>query len=210
LPPSFHAAKIGGMDTFIKLRQHAREKRDKAINQIRAEYALTLTKIAELEQDINGAQPAKYRTVSSCIASVIPSDRTFTTVDVMTALEALDAGRVWRKRSIDNHIWRMRERGLVRRIRKARGLEPAVYARTGVETEPLPFEDMTLVEVMNAVLGQRSLRVTELTVAMLEGGYQTTMRPKALRDAVGVELRRGRFSKDERGRWSVLSGSDAG
>ena len=40
---------------------------------------------------------------------------------------------------------------------------------------------------------------TELAVAMLEAGYQTTMSPKRLRDAVGVALRKGRGQFPEEG-----------
>jgi hypothetical protein len=51
-----------------------------------------------------GAVPTKHRTIASCINSLIPTDRPFTTVDIMAGLEALDPGRVWRKGSIDCHI----------------------------------------------------------------------------------------------------------
>jgi hypothetical protein len=94
------------MDAFIELRKRAREKRDKAIGQARSEYADTLRKIAELEQDLLGREPSSHKTIASCIDSVIPTDRVFTTVDVMASLEALDPGRVWRKRSVDSHIAR--------------------------------------------------------------------------------------------------------
>jgi len=177
------------MQEFGSLRTAARKKRDAAIRKARDEYAETLRRIAELEQDILGRDPSSHRSISSCIESVIPSDRTFSTVDIMAGLEALDLGRVWRKRSVDNHISRLRDRGLVRRLKKARNTEPAVYARLGVETEPLAFEDMTLPEVVEAVLSQRPLTQTELVVAMMEAGYETTMTQKALRDAVGVVLR---------------------
>jgi hypothetical protein len=194
------------MEAFNELRKHAREKRDKAIGKVRDEYTATLVRIAALEQDLLGRDPSSHRTISSSINSVLPNDRPFTTVDVMTALEALDAGRVWRKRSVDSHISRLRERGVVRRLTKAKGLEPAVYARVGVKVAPAPFEDRTLVEVMGEVLAGRSLTQTELAVAMLEAGYQTTMAPKALRDAVGVVLRKGQFNK-RAGKWIVAAQS---
>ncbi len=113
----------------------------------------------------------------------------------MTSLEALDPGRVWRKRSVDSHISRLRERGVVRRLRKSKGTEPAQYVRVGVKVAPAPFEDKTLLEVIGEVLGGHSMTQTELVVAMLEAGYQSTMEPRAMRNAVGVVLRgdRGRF-----------------
>jgi len=103
------------MEAFNELRRHAREKRDKAIASVRDEYAATLVRIAALEQDLLGREPSTHKTIAGCINRVLPSDRPFTTVDVMTALEALDPGRVWRKRSVDSHISRLRERGVMRR-----------------------------------------------------------------------------------------------
>jgi hypothetical protein len=182
------------MNEFIALRARARQKRDKLIASARREYAQTLVQIAALEQDLLGKESSRHKRVSASVESVIPSDRTFTTVDVMTALEALDPGRVWRKRSVDNHLSRLRERGLVRRIKKSRTNEPAVYARVGVQVAPLPFQDLTLGQVIKAVL-VRPMTATELVVAMLEAGYETSMTPNALRNAVGVELRKA-FKRD--------------
>jgi hypothetical protein len=192
------------MEAFNSLRKHAREKRDKAIANVRAEYAATLVRIAALEQDLLGREPTGHKTTSSCINRVLPSDRPFNSVDVMTALEALDSGRVWRKHTVDGHIARLRERGVVRRLRKSKGSEPAQYVRVGVKLEPAPFEDKTLVEVVGEVLGARSMTQTELVVAMLDAGYHSTMTPRALRDAVGVVLRqeRGRFVQ-RGGKWKI-------
>jgi len=119
----------------------------------------------------------------------------------MASLEALDGGRVWRKRSVDSHISRLRDRGLVRRLKKSKNTTPAVYVRTGVTVPTIPFEDMTLPEVIRAVL-TRPMNQTELVVAMLEQGYETTMTRNTLRDAVGVELREGAV-KGEGGKWML-------
>jgi hypothetical protein len=177
---------------FIALRARAREKRDRAIAQARADYAETLTRIAALEQDLLGRVLSSHRSIAACIDSVIPQDREFTTADVMAGLEALDPGRVWLKRSVDSHLSRLRERGIVRRVRRARPPDPAIYVRMGAETPPRPFEDQTLVEVMEAKLRERPMNPTELAVAILEGGYETQMTPKRFRTAVLVQLRAGK------------------
>jgi len=73
------------------------------------------------------------------------------------------------------------------------------------QIEPLPFDDMTLGEVVKEVLGARGpMRQTELVVAMMEAGYQTTMQPQGLRDAVGNVLRKddGPFQHSG-GKWIV-------
>ena len=193
------------MNAFIELRKQARDKRDKAIAQAREDYVATLRRIANLEQDLCGREPSTHKTIASCIDSLIPADRVFTTVDIMTSLEALDPKRDWRKRSIDSHLSRLRGRGIVRRVKKSRNTQPAVYVRVGVDVKPLPFEDMTLPEVVAEVLRSRQpVRQTDLVVAMLEAGYQTTMSPKALRDAVGRVLRgdEGRF-RTRKGEWYI-------
>lgn len=193
------------MNVFIELRKQARDKRDKAIAQAREDYTATLRRIASLEQDLCGREPTNHRTIASCIESVMPTDRVFTTVDIMTSLEALDPKRDWRKRSVDSHLSRLRGRGIVRRVKKSRNTQPAIYVRVGVEVEPLPFGDMTLPEVVEEVLKScQPCRQTELVMAMLEAGYQTTMSPKALRDAAGRVLRgdEGRF-REKSGEWGV-------
>ena len=93
-----------------------------------------------------------HHKISACIERVIPTDREFTAVDILTGLEAMDPGRIWRKRSVDSHISRLRKRGIVRRISRSRGSEPAVYARLGVQVAPRPFQDMTMREVIRTVL----------------------------------------------------------
>jgi hypothetical protein len=184
----------------------ARDNRDRTIHKAREEYAATLTAIATLEQDLLGRESSRHKSIASCINRVVPADRQFTTVDIMAALEALDPRRVWRKRSVDSHISRLRDRGIVRRLSRAKGMnEPAVYIRVGVTAPSLPFEGMTLPEVIAEVLRGRSMALTEIAVAMLEAGYQTNMTPKSLRDAVGVSMRKnGKLFRQVGTRWGLL------
>ncbi len=55
-----------------------------------------------------------------------------------------------------------------------------------------------LLDVEVAVLGNQSMTATELTVAIMEAGYDTTTMPRSvLRDAVGTLMRKDeRFKKD--------------
>jgi len=69
-----------------------------------------------------------------------------------------------------------------------------------VTVPTIPFEDMTLPEVIRAVL-TRPMTQTELVVTMLAQGYETTMTRNALRDAVGMELRKGAV-KGDGGKWT--------
>jgi hypothetical protein len=181
---------MNSLTPFGEIRRQAAERRDRAISTAREEYAATLARIAALEQDLLGREPSSHRSLASCIDSVIPTDRTFTTVDILAGLEGIDPRRTWRKRSIDSHIQRLRAKGILRRLDKARAHQPAQYARVGVQVERRPFEGMTLAEVVREVLAMRPMRQTELVLAMLDAGYRTAMSKKRLRDAVGVVLRK--------------------
>jgi hypothetical protein len=192
------------MNAFNELRKNARDKRDKVIESARNDWIATLVRIAALEQDILGRDVSTHEPISSCINRALPTDRSFTTLDILMTLEAMDPRRGWRKRAVDNHVFRLRDRGVVVRLRKARGDEPAVYALSGVEAKAEPFEGKTLIEVLAEVLGDRSLTTTELVVDVLEAGYVTKMTPKVLRSAVGAMLRKekGRFRQDG-GKWAA-------
>lgn len=65
---------------------------------------------------------------------------------------------------------------------------------------------MTLAEVVKEVLRpRRPMRQTDLVVAMIEAGYQTTMKPKGQRDAVGNVLTEGQGGISESGgKWTVV------
>lgn len=182
-------------ELFIQLRAGAREKRDKLIDEARAAYEATLVDIARLEQDMLGKVPTRHKSISASIDSVIPRMDTFTTADIMASLEALDGGRVWRKRSIDSHISRLRERGLVKRIKRATIREPAVYVRSEITVKVAPLDDMTLVQVIRQVL-TRPMSTTEVVVAVVEAGYQSTMRKGNLRNHVARTLAKGGFGRD--------------
>ena len=120
-----HAPILASMKEFNTIREAARKKRDLAIKKARDEYAATLLRIAELEQDLLGRDPSTHKTIVSCIERAIPSSRTFTTADILADLEAIDGGRVWRKRSVGNHLSRLRHRGLVKHgARRVRSCGP--------------------------------------------------------------------------------------
>src|SRR5665811_2001341 len=94
---------------FNALRARARDRRDKVISEARREYEYQLVQISKLEQDLLGKVSSRYTKISTAVESVIPRESTFTTVDVMASLEALDPRRAWRKRSVDSHIFRLRD-----------------------------------------------------------------------------------------------------
>jgi hypothetical protein len=194
------------MQAFNELRRAARDRRDKFILKARQEYEATLAKIAGIEQDILGREPSTHKSVMSCVESVIPTDGPFTSGDLVRSLEALDSRRPWRKRTVDHCISRLRSKGLVRRLSKAKAgaaetSSPALYVRVGVKVDSSPFGDTPLLDVLYEVLQGRALTTIELTVAVLEAGYRTAMKPKALRDHAARAMRGDRRFVANGERW---------
>jgi len=185
---------------FTALRARARARRDKLIAEAKAEYESTLKQIAVLEQDLLGSVTSRHVSISASIESVIPRDRIFTTLDIMAALEAKEPGRVWKPGSINNHISTLRRKGIVRRLKKSNGTAPAQYAMKDAKVEERPFGDATLAAVVAKML-THPMTQTELTVALLEAGYITSMNKGYLRNAIGEVLRKGGY-RCEGGKWS--------
>jgi DNA-binding transcriptional ArsR family regulator len=131
----------------------------------------------------------RYQKLTACVEHAIPTDREFTMVDLMTALLALDDSRRWSKPAVHKHLATLRQKGLIRRLKKGRRGEPAVFVRTGVAVQKRPFEDMLLSEVLVKLLSDRPMNATELTVAVLESGYATAQNRKKLRMTIGNKLR---------------------
>lgn len=192
---------------FDNIRAKAKAKRDQLIELARRDYEATLKQIAKLEAEIAHRTSRRKRCgkISEAIDQVMPMDKTFTILDIVDALEKMDPTRVWRERSVMSYITRLREKGLVKRVKRATNQSWAVYARMGVVVDESAFADMTLTQVMEACL-TRTMTITELTLAMLEAGYETTMTRTALREAVSAALRRnGKFRNIERGKWATVA-----
>ncbi len=190
---------MAGMNEFTKLRTLAREKRDKLLARVRAEYDSTLVQIAALERELLNRELTKHKTLAECVAALMPSDRPFTVRDIMIGLEAMDDGRIWRRKSVDYHFSKLRELGVIRRIKRASVHEPAQYVKGDLQAKAVPLDDMTLEQTMHKAL-TRPMTSTELTVAVIEAGYQTAMKPNTLRSVVMRLLRQGGFKRDG-GKW---------
>lgn len=187
------------MDTnqFKNLRALARERRDKAIADIRTDYETVLVQIAKLEQQLSGMVTARQRKVCAAIDSVLPVGKSFTTADIMAALRVIDPQRDWSQRAIDSHISRLRLKGILKRLRRSTVDSRAVYARVDFNAEP---ESKSLREHIAAVL-VRPMTMAEIAVAVLEAGCKTTMKGRCLRNTIARELREGGYKRDGE-RWS--------
>jgi hypothetical protein len=82
--------------------------------------------------------------------------------------------------------------------------EPPIYVRSRLKVPEMPFADMTLAEVVEAVL-VRPMTQTELTLVMLEQGYETGMAKGYLRNADGSLLRTSALYRNVPGKRSKLN-----
>ncbi len=190
-------------EEFSTLKEAARVRRDKIVKQANADYEATIKRITELADDLLGVEPNR-KTTADVVNTVIPSDGTFTTGDIMLALESADPGRIWNERAVINHIARLREKNIIKRVRRAERSERAVYARIGVEYKTPPLDDLTLAQVIEQVLSNREpLRVAEVAVAVLALGYDTIMSHKSFLHTVDTELKaHDQFCQDA-GKWRM-------
>lgn len=170
---------------FNALRTIARERRDKALAEIQADYAANILAIGKLEQSLCGKRSNPVKQITAIIESAIPADKSFTTDDLLAALEAKEPGRAWRKKSLNNYISRLRCRGVIKRLSKASGTEPAVYVRAEVGPE---HDSRPLGDYIGEVL-VRPMTATEVTLAILEAGFKSRMPRHAIRKYVASELK---------------------
>lgn len=192
------------MNEFQTLRAKARQNRDNAIDRARADYDSAMARIAQLERDLNGNASGKSINLSACMDSVIPSEGEFSTDDLVGLLEARYPETNWPKRTVCGHVYRLRRAGILRRLTIHKKGEPSKYARNGAVVEERPFGDKSLEAVMVETMGGKAMSILELTVAILEAGFQTTTTKSGLRAAIGGVLRKsGRFVKSGQ-RWTTL------
>src|SRR3569833_2393991 len=183
---------------FESLRKAALVKRDKAIAIIRCEYAATLVQIAELERGLGGCALSASKRVSECVDAIMPQDRPFSLLDLISLLEAADSSRTWSVNAVSAHVTRMRKKGIVVRVKRASMNEPAQYVRKGVEVERGPVGDMTMRETIEQVF-TRPMTTAEATVGILEAGWRSTMGKRRLAQYAGQTLRLG--YKRSGGKW---------
>jgi hypothetical protein len=198
------------MQALNDLRQAARDRRDKLIAKVRAEYEDTIARIASIEHDLLGRRDLKPpKSIQASVERVIPSDRPFDIPELLISLDALDSRREWSRRSVEHCIARLCGKGLLHRVSKQRrggkhhGSQPARYVRPGIATELPPLAGMELKDVLYEVLKDRDpLTTIELAVMVVELGYQTAMKARQFRAYVKRALREDeRFSRDGE-RWA--------
>jgi hypothetical protein len=175
-------------DEFLNLRIKARTRRDAAIQAARDEYEQTLRDIEALQAKLYKQLPqGNSVSLAAAVQAVMPQDREFTVSDIMTALEARYPRRIWILNSVNNRIMKLRSKGHIVRLSRAKIGISAVYAVKGFQSSINPGADLTLAEAIRLVM-VRPLTISEAVVAILEVGYRTTMPPNAFRTVVAKTL----------------------
>lgn len=185
---------------FAALRAKARQRRDSELTRVREEYQENLAKIADIEQRLLGRVDPKRMPLSAAVEHVLPLGESFTATSVMRSLEALDATRIWRLASVVRHIRALRERGLVRRLKRANVHAPAEYMRTDGPAKVVPVpRDKTLHDWLREIV-TKPMRTAEVLEAVKESGFQTTMIPAHLRTYAKRALKEAGF-REVGGKW---------
>lgn len=182
------------MNEFTSLRHRAKFRRDKLIEAAHAEYSATLVQIEKLQLDMLGRTTTRRKSLARCVDSVIPTDAPFTCREIIAKLEALDPGRLWHQKNVTVHLTRLREKGIVKRIKRAAGNDGAVYARAELDVKVAPLDDLTLLETIKQVL-VKPMTATEVALAVVEAGYRTHMPPSRMRNYVVRKLGQGKFKR---------------
>jgi hypothetical protein len=183
---------------FAALRAQARDRRDKEISHARAEYEVSLSQISELEQRLLGKIDQRRLATSAAIERVIPRDEPFTVPDIMAALESFDPSRVWPMATVRRHVTALRNKGLVRRVKRHKVNEPATYVRSeGASEREVEEKDLRQL-ILETVTSP--MRTAEVCAALLEAGYKTKMIPGHFRTTVIRRLKTAGF-KEWGGKW---------
>lgn len=165
------------MNEFRKLREVAAAKRDAAIKVAKAEHALTVQKIAELESRIGHKRRprgnAKKPTLADLIYSVLPDDRTFTIDGVHGLLRDAEPGREISRATINTNLNRMLHAGSIKRVRRATAGKSALFALIDYDAP----EAKTMLDWAREVKGWEDMKPVEIMVAMTESGYQMECPP---------------------------------
>lgn len=152
------------MQEFSALRAKARQRRDAEIAKAREDYEASLLRIAELEQRLLGKDDPRRIKLSAAVERVIPREREFTVNDVMQSLEALDPSRAWHRTSVARHVTKLREIGLVKRVKRATVNDPAAYVRSNGSQDAGEVRERTLRQVIKDVV-TRPMFIAEIVAA---------------------------------------------
>ena len=165
------------MEAFKQLRAAAAEKRDNAIRSAKAEHALTVQKIAELESRIGPKRRprgnARKPTLADLIYSVLPDDRTFTIDDVCGLVQSAEPDRERSKATIGTNINRILHAGSIKRVRRSTAGKPAIFALIDFDAP----EARTMLDWAKEVDGWQAMEPVELMVKMTEAGYEMATPP---------------------------------
>ena len=161
------------MSQFDDLRQLARDKRDTAIDAAKSEYHKELLSINALEKKLGRkpslkGRPKPITALRVEIMEAIPTDRNFTVYDVLESLGMADTEKARVRTTFD----RMINRKEIKRVRRGRKGNPALFAVWDFGPIPSELNDMSQIKAAETVLrdlGPSTL--VELVVAMCERGY---------------------------------------
>lgn len=191
------------MTAFDELKRQAAAKRDAAIQAAREEYRDTLRSLDGLRCKLTPKHKRRRSGVPlhERILQAIPRDSCFTVPDIESWL-GLDYSDHDLIRSTLN---RMMKRGVIKRMRRSRCREVAIFAAAEYGPSANQWDDMTLIEAAETVLRDlgRPVSAVALTVELVERGYTPTTDEKAMLKSLRDAMRRKPQFRESGGQWTV-------
>lgn len=197
------------MDAIETLKQQAREKRDQAIAEARAEFRESMAAIRKLERGLAPAERKPPRAsgapVFNLVVASIPAGD-FAAGDLLAALRAADPKREFNVGTVRIYLRQLNDKGLIRRVARG-GRNRTLWTRVeGREPEANPFAAWFIPDAVEAVLRESGpLRIAELVVALQDRGYRVDADPMVLANSVGKALgyHPERFAAQPSKRWGL-------
>lgn len=158
----------------------------------RAEHAITIEKIAELEDRIRlkrrpRANAKPKTTLADTIYSVLPDDQTFTLDDVVGLVKSAEPERERSRATVNTNLNRLLHAGSIKRIQHATTGKPAIFAMTGYDAPGAK----TMLDWAREVTDEcGDIPPVEIMVRMVENGYQMEADPAAAASSLKRELKK--------------------
>lgn len=202
------------MDAIETLKAQAREKRDQAIADARAEFNSAMASIRKLERELAPKEKKPPRAsgapVFALVAASVPSEP-FTCGDLLAALRKADPQREFTVGTVRVYLRMLSDRGMIQRVARGGRNQTVWESIDGATVPEKPFAALYIPDAAEVVLRERGpLRVNELVVALQDRGYRVDADPAVLSNSVSKSLNYHpeRFYKVRGGRWSTSLKSD--
>jgi hypothetical protein len=198
------------VNAYDSLRQQAAAKRDKIIQNAKAEYRATMTRIRALHKIMQGeAMPGirpprrvKDRTLTDLMRAVLPKSEPFTVAEACEAVYSDPLGCKYKETSVRAQLRALQDAGELHKVGRRNG--HVLWARVSAGVQVAAFGTMSLCEIAESLITERGpMRLAEIVVLMKERGHKPDEPAAVTHDQLRNAMKRvsGRFLRDDAGKY---------